>query len=185
MGIDEKDGRKEYSVRLLQRLGEIDSYLTPQKIQELWIEFSQHDSLFSDYTEGKVEPFLDVLFDPRAIVAEIYNITDEVPSGSILLNKIIPHFDGMAHMTQWDSNVRRKDPLFHEMMRLWMDEFDLHRLSVEVPYHQRGVIRMIERLGFQKEGTRREGSVHKGKWIDLAMFGILRSELRDLMREEE
>lgn len=182
MGLEEGGERKEYSVRLLQALGRVDPYLTSQKIQELWIEFSQHDSLFSDYTEGKVEPFLDVLFDNRAIVAEVYNVTDDRPAGSMMLNKIIPYFDAQAHFTQWDSNVRHKDPLFHQMMKIWMDQFELHRLSVELPYHQRGVIRLIERLGFKEEGTRREGSIHKGAWIDLAMFGILKTELEDMLQ---
>lgn len=71
--------------------------------------------------------------------------------------------------------------LFWKMMEKWMDEFELHRLSVETPVFMRGLIRMIERLGFQREGMRREGTIHKGSWMDLEMFGILRSELDDIL----
>ncbi len=183
MGLDEKGERKEYGVRLLQKFGSVDSYLTPQKIQELWIECSRHDTLFSDYTEGKVEPFLDVLFASNAVVAEIYDISEETPVGSMMLNRVIPRFDALAHFTLWNGHVRGKEPLFLEMMRMWMGEFNLRRMSVEVTGHSKGTIRMIDRLGFQHEGTRREASIHKGSWIDLEMYGILESELQVKLQE--
>ena len=183
MGFDEKGERIEYSVRLLQKLGKAEAYLTPQKIQELWISYSRHDTLFSDYTQGKVEPFLDVLFASNAIVAEIYNVSFEMPIGSMMLNRIIENFDGLGHFTLWDSRARGKEPLFLEMMRMWMAEFRLRRISAEVVGSSKGVIRMIERLGFQHEGTRREGSIHKGSWVDLEMYGILESELQAKLQE--
>lgn len=175
---------KIYSVRLLQRFGKIEPYLTPQKIQELWIEFSKHDSLFTDYTQGKVEPFLDVLFDSRAIIAEVYNVTDETPYGSLMLNRVILGFDAMAHFTVWDSKASGKELLFLLMMKEWMTEFNLHRLSAEIPGHMTGVMRFAKRLGFVEEGIRREGNLSKGAWMDMTMFGILRSEL-DLKLKEE
>ncbi len=174
---------KEYSVRLLQKFGSVDPYLTPDKIQELWIEYSRHDTLFSDYTQGKVEPFLDVLLAANAIVAEIYDVEEELPLGSMMLNRVLLGFDALAHFTLWNSRARGKEPLFLEMMRMWMGEFELQRLSVEVLGSSSGVIRMIKRLGFQHEGTRREGSIHKGAWVDLEMFGILESELTDKLQE--
>ena len=189
MGLDEdsgenKDGEhREYSIRLLQKFGKFDPYLTPKRIQELWIETSRHDTLFSDYTRGQVEPFLDVMLASNAVVAEIFNLDDEVPVGSMMLNRVIEGFDALGHFTIWSGKARGKEPLFLEMMRMWMAEFRLHRMSVEVTGHSKGLIRMIERLGFQHEGTRREGSIHKGTWIDLEMYGILESELQDKLQE--
>lgn len=179
----ELDGNT-FSVRLLQRFGQIDLYLTPQKIQELWIEFSKHDSLFTDYTQGKVEPFLDVLFDSRAIIAEIYNVTNEAPYGSLMMNRVIPGFDALTHFTVWDSKASGKELLFLMMMQLWMQEFNLHRLSAEIPGHMTGVMRFAKRLGFLEEGVRREGNLNKGAWMDMTMFGILRSELELKLKEE-
>lgn len=183
MNLVEDDVEREYSIRLLTRFGEVDPYLTPQKIQELWIECSQHDTLFSDYTKGKVDPFLDVLFAPNAIQAEIYSIDDEMPVGSAMMNRVIRNFDALAHFTIWNGRARGKEPLFLEMMRLWMGEFKLRRLSTEVTGHSKGLIRMLDRLGFKHEGTRREGSIHKGAWIDLEMYGILESELQEKLQE--
>ena len=183
MGLDEKGERKEFSIRLLQKFGKVDPYLTPQKIQELWIEYNQHDTLFSDYTMGKVEPFLDILFAPNAIIAEIYSIDDEMPLGSMMLNRVLVDFDALAHFTLWNGRARGKEPLFLEMMRMWMGEFRLRRMSTEVTGLSKGVIRMIERLGFQHEGTRREASIHKGAWVDMEMYGILESELQDKLQE--
>ena len=183
MGLEEKGETKEYSVRLLQKFGKVDAYLTPEKIQALWIEYSQHDTLFSDYTQGKVTPFLDVMLAVNAIVAEIYSIDEEIPIGSLMLNRVIEGFDGLAHFTLWNGRARGKEPLFLEMMRMWMTEFKLHRLSVEVVGSASGAIRMTERLGFKKEGTRREGSIHKGAWVDLEMYGITEEELQARLQE--
>lgn len=183
MKVDGKDGQEEYSIRLLQRFGELDPYVTPNKIQEIWLEYSQHDVLFSDYTAGSVEPFLDMLFDPRAIIAEVFRVDNGLPYGLVMMNRVIPRFDALGHFNLWDSKVRGKEIIFWRMMELWMNEFDLHRLSAETPVFMRGVIRMIERLGFKEEGTRREGTIHKGEWMDLKMYGILRSELEDILKE--
>lgn len=183
MGLDGSNGREEYSIRLLQRFGALDPYVTPSKIQEIWLEYSRHDVLFSDYTAGSVEPFLDMLFDARAIMAEIYRLDTEVSAGLLMMTRVIPRFDALAHFNLWDSNVRGKEVIFWRMMQLWMDEFKLHRLTVETPVFMRGLLRMIERLGFKREGTRREGTIHKGKWMDLEMAGILRTELGVKLKE--
>lgn len=180
---DTEMGETIYSIRLLQRFGKADPYLTSRKIQEIWMEYSQHDVLFSDYTQGDVEPFLDMLFDPRAIIAEIYMPKHDIPAGLMMLTKVIPGFDGMGHFTFWSSKAKGKEPLFWKMMEKWMDEFSLRRMSVETPGFGKGLIRMIERLGFKHEGTRREGQIHKGSWVGLEMYGILRSELQTKLEE--
>lgn len=181
--LDEGEGQEGFSIRLLQKFGQIDPYLTPNKIQQIWIEYSKHDVLFSDYTKGEVEPFLDMLFSPRAVIAEIHRLSDSSVTGLLMLTKVIPRFDALGHFAIWDRKVKGKEPLIWEMMRLWMDEFDLHRLSVETPGFGKGLIRMIERLGFVHEGTRREGTIHKGAWVGLEMYGITRAEL-DLKLQE-
>lgn len=177
IGLDEEEGRVEYSVRLLQKFGTAEPYLTPEKIKELWLEYSQHDTLFSDYTRGAVAPFLTMLFDPRSIIAEIYHLGLEQPIGALMLTRILPRFDATAHFTLWDSKAPGREPIFIGMMQLWMKEFNLHRLSVEVPGVHSGVKRMIKRLGFVEEGIRREASIHRDRWVDMTLFGILRSEV--------
>jgi len=177
MGLNQEGGRVEYSIRLLQRFGTLDPYLTPQKIQEIWIEFAKHDVLFSDYTAGEVEPFLDMLFNPRGVMAEVLRLEDNLPVGLAMLTRVIPRFDAMGHFTWWDSTARGKEPLFWAVMKMWFDEFNLRRMSAETPGFGKGLIRMIERLGFIHEGTRREGTIHKESWIGLEMYGILSSEL--------
>lgn len=174
---------EEFAVFLLQQFGDTTEHLTPQKIQELWIEFSKHDTLFSDYTRGKVEPYLDVLFHPGAVIAEIYNLSKGTPHGVLMMTRVIPGFDALAHFTVWDSKVRGKEMLFLQMMRYWMREFNLHRLSAEIPGHMTGVIRFARRLGFVEEGIRREGNLHKGAWMDMTMFGILQSEVDQKIKE--
>ena len=183
MGLNGANGRDEYSMRLLQKFGRLDPYVTPDKIQQIWIEYSRHDVLFSDFTRGEVEPFLDMLFDPRAIMVEIYRLDVGLPIGLMMMSRVIPGFDALGHFTVWDSHVKGKEPLFLAMMKMYMDEFQLHRFSAETPGFGKGLIRMIERLGFVHEGTRREGTLHKGSWIGLEMYGITREELDKVLQE--
>lgn len=172
-----------YSIRLLQEFGKPEVYLTPEKIRELWDEYRKHDTLFSDYTRGKVDPFLDALFNSFSVWAEVYDETDDQPIGAFMISDVIPNFDAKGHFTFWDSKASGREPLVWRMMKFWMTQFSLHRLSAEVPGHQRGVIRFIERLGFEHEGTRREGNIHKGSWVNMEMFGILQEELDERLKE--
>jgi RimJ/RimL family protein N-acetyltransferase len=53
---------------------------------------------------------------------------------------------------------------------------DLERIYAEVyPFNQASV-RLLEKVGFQHEGTLRRHEVHQGARTDLAVYGILRDE---------
>ena len=51
--FEDKGGERDVSARILQGLGTASRYLTPVKIKDIWVEYSKHDVLFSDYTQGK------------------------------------------------------------------------------------------------------------------------------------
>jgi hypothetical protein len=126
-----------------------------------------------------VEPFLDVILDPRAVVMELYDEDEGVPSGLLMMNKIIPNFDAEVHFAQWNGNTRNKEPIYHGMLRLLVEEFNLRRVSTMIPFSHRGLERMMKRLGFQQEGVKRKGNIFEGEWVDLALYGILKEEIPD------
>ncbi len=169
------------SARLLQELGKADGYLTPGKIQELWEEYRKHDVLFSDYTEGKVEPFLDLLLSSSSIWWEIFSLVEEKPIGVMCATRIIPHFEANGHFAIWSGKARGKEKLILETMRWLFDRYDLHRMTAEVAAYQRGVVRFVERLGFTREGEKREAVVKDGKWLGLELFGMTREELEEAL----
>ena len=52
----------------------------------------------------------------------------------------------------------------------------LHRVEADVDPENAGSIRLLERLGFRREGLFRERWFTFGSWKDSAMFGLLLSE---------
>lgn len=53
---------------------------------------------------------------------------------------------------------------------------DKHRLVANIDPSNNRSIRLIEKLGFRKEGHLRESFFSKGKWVDDLVFAILASE---------
>lgn len=171
------------SVRALQGFGQASSYLTPAKVRDLWIEYSAHDVLFSDYTKGKVEPFILSLLSPRSFWFELFEVNQGKPIGLAMLSDIIPQYDAKGHFAFWDKIGAGREPLVWELMDICFDEFDLHRMSVETPAYQRGTIRTIKRLGFRPEGEKKEAIYYKGHWVNTVLFGITREEFERIEDE--
>lgn len=174
-----KVGEQNLRLRLLKE-GPKNYGMDAKKIAEMWNEAKNHDVLFSDYTAGKFEPFLDVIVDPRGVWMEIVDESDSIV-GVMYITNITPGFDAQGHFTFWDSVASGREPLALFAMEFLMDRYDLHRMSAMIPVYQKGVIRFTERLGFQKEGTIREAIPHKGKWLPAHIFGILRDEVNDMI----
>jgi RimJ/RimL family protein N-acetyltransferase len=53
----------------------------------------------------------------------------------------------------------------------------LHRVEADVDPENGASIRLLERLGFQREGYFRERWFTFGSWKDSAMYGLLASDL--------
>jgi len=173
-----------FEARLLQEFGISNEYLSPEKIAELWKEFSKHDVLFTDYTEGKFEPFLLNLMNPRAIWVEIFNVEEQKPVGVMMMTNIILGFDCEGHFAVWDSKARGKEGICLKMMEFCFNRYNLHRMTAKIVPYMKGTIRFAKRLGFIEEGEMREAVVRSGEWFSLKMFGITRSELEEKLWEQ-
>ncbi|MBB5139178.1 RimJ/RimL family protein N-acetyltransferase [Thermocatellispora tengchongensis] len=58
------------------------------------------------------------------------------------------------------------------------DEMRLHRISLWVVAENTAAIRVYEKVGFVREGVRREAFRRGGKWHDFVLMGLLEGELR-------
>ena len=58
-------------------------------------------------------------------------------------------------------------------------ELNLHRISLRVFSFNDKAIRLYDKLGFYKEGIMRESIYRNGKWHDIIIMGILKSEYMD------
>ena len=172
-----------YSIRMLHEFGERTEYMTADKIGELWNEFKKHEVLFTDEIKGDPEAFIDIMLNPRSVWLEVFSIEQNKPIGVISLNKVIPGFDAEGHFVFWDGKGRGREGLSLRVGRWLFERYNLHRVTTMIPLNQKGTIRFTERLGFRKEGVKREGTLRHGKWIDLIIFGLLHSELEEVLDE--
>lgn len=174
---EDRGGEDIYQANLLREFDKnlaLDSF----KIRDLWAEFRKHDVLFSDYTAGQLLPFVAVLLDPRGVWLEVVRKTEpERPVGVAYITAVKPGHEADAHFAFWDSRGRGREPLVLFLAEWVMDRYHLHRLNAAVPAYQHGVLRFTERLGFRREGAKREAVLYKGSRGPLILFGILRDEV--------
>ncbi|SHN69538.1 GNAT family N-acetyltransferase [Fervidobacterium gondwanense] len=57
-------------------------------------------------------------------------------------------------------------------------EMNLHRLTAEVYAYNEKSIRLLESLGFVREGLIREAKFHDNKYWDILIMGVLKEEAR-------
>lgn len=74
-----------------------------------------------------------------------------------------------------------------EVMRLLLkhgfDTLNLHRIGLRVYENNRGAIRSYEKAGFQNEGCLREAEYQEGKYLDIYLMSVLRSEWENIHAE--
>jgi len=63
------------------------------------------------------------------------------------------------------------------MVRHGFFDLNLHRIYVTVLRDNISSIRMCEKAGFREEGTIREGAYKHGRYHDLVLMGVLKSEI--------
>lgn len=69
------------------------------------------------------------------------------------------------------------------MVKFGFEKMNLHRIEAEVIAFNERSIKMIEKLGFIKEGTLREGKYSDGKYWDIYRYGILKYEYESLYKK--
>ncbi len=65
------------------------------------------------------------------------------------------------------------------LIQLGFEELGLHRIEAGVATENIGSIRVLEKAGMQREGTRRKILPIRGQWYDNYMYAIVDSDLTD------
>lgn len=68
------------------------------------------------------------------------------------------------------------------LIKFAFEEIDLHRIEADVDPNNAASIRVLEKLGFQKEGYLRERWLVNGKICDSLYYGLLRSDWEAVKR---
>ena len=63
-------------------------------------------------------------------------------------------------------------------MHYAFDKMNLHRLEAEVYDFNEASIKLVEKLGFKKEGVLREAKYLEGKYYNIIRYGILKREFK-------
>jgi RimJ/RimL family protein N-acetyltransferase len=116
------------------------------------------------------------LTDPRNRVWEVWSDSQLV--GVLLLTRIQPRLDALAHFAFFDRRLTGRQALLKNVMAQAFLDLDLQRLSVEIPEHLDALIRYTEKkLGFKPEGQRQHAfwDAESG-WRDVTCLRLLRSE---------
>lgn len=171
-----------FDIILLHEFGQLEPEVDTRKklshrLMENYAESAKYPVLFSDHTEGDVESFITMFTDSRSLWIEIRKGPELV--GCMYLTHVIPRLDAWGHFTFWNKMIRDRELIIWAGMAWAFERYDLERISTEIPPYQKGVQRFVRRLGFKHEGVRRHATFSKGRWIDLDMYGILKSEFEE------
>lgn len=60
-----------------------------------------------------------------------------------------------------------------EIVRFGMEDLGLHTIEAKVSPENRGAIFILESLGFTKEAHYRDRAYFNGKWLDMAVYGLV------------
>lgn len=163
--------------------------LSWEKVEELWKLMERHKSLFSDLTRGDVRNFINVLMQKDTAWFEIWetympggpssdvNVFTPLPLvGIVWLMGLEATVDANVHMVFFDRKPREKKAVIIALMKWVFDHYPMHRVTAEVPDFFNAQHRFIKDLGLVREGIKRQAVLSAGKWHDLVIYGLLRSE---------
>lgn len=149
--------------------------LSPQKVDALWLQLQKYRTLFSDITKGDKSNFIRVITAPHTMWFEV--VEYDVIVGIIWFGELWQVTDCVAHMVFFDRQPSEKIELCKAVVRWMFDNFPLQRMSVTPPAIYHATIRVLEKIGFKREGCKRDAVLLGGKWNHQLLFGILRHEV--------
>lgn len=158
-----------------------DLTLTPEKAKAIWDILQRHATLFSDLTRGDPRNFLRAVTADHTLWFEVRQHDTLV--GIIWFSDLHLLTDVSAHMAFFDRMTFEKLPVCKAIIKWMFQNFPIHRMTVTPPDLYTATIRLLRRLGFTHEGTKREAVLLSGKWRDQMIFGITRTEAEGLSNE--
>jgi hypothetical protein len=152
--------------------------LTPHKVERIWKQLQQYKTLFSDLTAGDYNGWVSYITNPYTYWLEIYDEVELV--GVIYLEDMERVIDAEAHVMFFDRRPAEKKEVCFAILDHIFETFPmLNRITLNVPIIYWATQRLAKDLGFTREGVRRRSLLFRGRYLDLVMFGLLRSEAHE------
>ena len=150
--------------------------LTWDKVEHLWETMKKYKTLFSDLTRNDFSNFFKSITRPNTLWFEVWNGNSEIV-GLVWLSDIEMTVDGSAHMVFFDRQPAEKQLVCQALIKWVFKHYPLHRVTVTTPAIYFATQRMLRRMGFTLEGTKREAVLMDGKWVDVQFYGMTRNEV--------
>lgn len=78
------------------------------------------------------------------------------------------------HPDYWGQGVMTE--VAHAVLQFGFMNMELNKIEAKADPQNKGSIALLQKLGFQQEGLLREHEFEKGRYVDLAVFSLLKSE---------
>lgn len=150
---------------------------TPENLGTFWERAKKYPTLFSEEIAGDFKKFCEVFLvqvgNDVSVNGLFWVIDDFV--GIYYLTHIVPEVDAQVHYSFFDGRQNGREDLTKEMLKYVFNKYNFHRLSAKIPcFAHETTFRFVERLGFQYEGTIKQGIQFKNDWFNIKIFGLLK-----------
>ncbi|NEX61937.1 GNAT family N-acetyltransferase [Noviherbaspirillum sp. 17J57-3] len=109
----------------------------------------------------------------------VITLPDGTPIGTCLLFKLV-EASARAELGYALARAHWGSGLMYEAIHAFVDrifqDLPLHRLEAEIDPRNAGSARLLEKLGFVREGLLRDRWRNKGETTDAALYGLLRPD---------
>ncbi len=172
--------------------------LTSSRVVLRWLEPSDAPALFGIFSDPQAMRYWSSSpwTDESAGVEMIENVRQHFEQGTLYQWGVARHDDdtviGTCTLAHVDVQNRRAEIGFvlrsdhwnqgymteatRTLLRFAFEELELHRIEADVDPRNEASIRLIERLGFQREGYLRERWLVNDEINDTVFYGLLRRE---------
>ena len=149
--------------------------LSKEKVSALWEILQRYKTIFSDITKMDPGNFVQAITSPESMWFEVRE--HDILIGIIWFGDMHQVVDCTAQMVFFDRRPAEKLEVCRAMMKWMFRSFPIHRITVTPPAIYHAVIRLLEKLGFKREGCKREAVLMGGKWNDQLIYGLTRTEV--------
>jgi RimJ/RimL family protein N-acetyltransferase len=149
--------------------------LSLEKLNLLWQMLHKRKTLFSDLTRDDFTNFVQTVSDKNSVWLEVREAG--VVIGLFYFGEMYQVIDTNAHMVFFDRRPAEKLELCRAVVKWMFTTFPIHRMTVTPPVIYYATIKLMERIGFKKEGMKRQAVLLGGKWVDQYIYGITREEV--------
>lgn len=148
--------------------------LTPAKLVDLWKTLQDHKTLFADQERGDFKAWLATMESPGVFWIEVCELGKLV---GLVYFTGVDQFDVTCNFIYLDRKPSEKVSITRAIIGYVFDNFPVQRMTVVNPRIYHAANRLVDKLGFRREGCKRQAVLIGGKWIDELIFGLLRGEM--------